>query len=191
MEHAKDEGINIPATIISNNKNDLLKFKEEHTKIITKPLGEVITFETSNELFFTRTVLIDDGKLKEIDDYFFPSLFQEYIEKEIEIRSFYLEGNFYSMAIFSQLDTKTEVDFRNYNDGNPNRTVPINLPDSLKCKLTVLMEKLNLNTGSLDLILTPKGEFYFLEVNPVGQFGMTSYPCNYYLEKRIAESLIK
>ena len=30
----------------------------------------------------------------------------------------------------------------------------------------------------------------FLEVNPVGQFGMVSLPCNYQLEKRIAQYLI-
>jgi hypothetical protein len=33
-------------------------------------------------------------------------------------------------------------------------------------------------------------ELVFLEINPVGQFGMVSHPCNYYLEKRIAQNLI-
>lgn len=187
---AKNKGIKIPESIICNNKIDLIKFKEKHAKIITKPLGEVITFEGKDTLYFTRTIIIDEEKLGKIEEYFFPSFFQEYIEKEIEIRSFYLEGKFYSMAIFSQLDEKTRVDFRNYNDIHPNRKVPMNLPQTLESKLDELMQGLKLNTGSLDLILTPQGEFYFLEVNPVGQFGMTSYPCNYYLEKKVAESLI-
>jgi hypothetical protein len=30
----------------------------------------------------------------------------------------------------------------------------------------------------------------FLEVNPTGQYGMVSDPCNYYLDKKIAEYLI-
>ena len=51
------------------------------------------------------------------------------------------------------------------------------------------MSKLNLNCGSLDLVLDNNGIYYYLEVNPVGQFGMVSFPCNYYLEKKIAEFL--
>ena len=51
------------------------------------------------------------------------------------------------------------------------------------------MDLLNLDCGSIDMILTPKNEYVFLEVNPIGQFGMTSYPCNFQLEKRIAEIL--
>jgi hypothetical protein len=38
--------------------------------------------------------------------------------------------------------------------------------------------------------MTKKGEYVFLEVNPIGQFGMVSAPCNYNLEKKIAQYLI-
>ena len=34
-------------------------------------------------------------------------------------------------------------------------------------------------------------QYVFLEVNPEVQVGMVSYPCNYYLEKKLAEELIK
>ena len=48
------------------------------------------------------------------------------------------------------------------------------------------MQALGFNTGSIDLILTPQGEYVFLEINPEGQFGMVSHPCNYYLEREMA-----
>ena len=48
------------------------------------------------------------------------------------------------------------------------------------------MKKVGLNTGSIDLIQSTDGQIYFLEINPAGQIGMTSKPCNYYLEKKIA-----
>jgi D-alanine-D-alanine ligase-like ATP-grasp enzyme len=51
------------------------------------------------------------------------------------------------------------------------------------------MALLKLNTGSIDLIVNTTGEYIFLEVNPVGQFGMVSSPCNYYLEREIARFL--
>ena len=53
-----------------------------------------------------------------------------------------------------------------------------------------LFESKELNSGSIDLI-KPKDEsnLVFLEINPVGQFGMVSHPCNYNIEKLIAQKL--
>jgi D-alanine-D-alanine ligase-like ATP-grasp enzyme len=93
------------------------------------------------------------------------------------------------MAIFSQKDKTTTIDFRNYNSEIPNRTVPFILPENIKKGLIELTKKIGINSGSIDMIVTPENDYIFLEVNPVGQFGMTSYPCNYNLEKRIAEFL--
>ena len=95
------------------------------------------------------------------------------------------------MAIFSQKDKQTEVDFRNYNWDVPNRTVPYKLPDEVKNKIVLFMKEFDIETGSIDMIKSKKGDYVFLEVNPIGQFGMTSYPCNYYLEKKISEQLIE
>jgi D-alanine-D-alanine ligase-like ATP-grasp enzyme len=69
--------------------------------------------------------------------------------------------------------------------------VPYQLPKELEAKIDVLMQKLQLNTGSLDFMVTEDNQFYFLEVNPVGQFGMVSVPCNYYLEQKIADYLLQ
>ncbi|HEY0036114.1 MAG TPA: hypothetical protein VGB66_05465, partial [Longimicrobium sp.] len=52
-------------------------------------------------------------------------------------------------------------------------------------------ESLEMRTGSIDLIRTRDGRHVFLEVNPAGQFGMVSHPCNYGLEKKVAEYLIR
>ena len=52
------------------------------------------------------------------------------------------------------------------------------------------MDNLDLNSGSIDIILTPDNKYVFLEVNPVGQFEQVSFPCNYGLFKEVAEYLI-
>jgi glutathione synthase/RimK-type ligase-like ATP-grasp enzyme len=53
------------------------------------------------------------------------------------------------------------------------------------------MKKLDLNCGSIDLIKGCDGKYYFLEVNPTGQFGMIDFPCNYGLHRKVAEKLIE
>lgn len=101
-----------------------------------------------------------------------------------------MDGVIYSMAIFSQNDEQTQVDFRNYNVKKPNRTIPFKLPEIEKDKLVKFMNAVNMNCGSIDVIYTKDKKFVFLEVNPVGQFYQLSYPCNYHVEKKIAEYLI-
>ena len=97
---------------------------------------------------------------------------------------------FTSVAIFSQADDQTKVDYRKYNLKTPNRVIPYQLPAEIEHKLALLNERLGLNTGSIDLIVDREGQFYFLEVNPTGQFQDLSESCNLSIDRRIAERLL-
>jgi len=185
---AKKNGLKTPKTIIANNKSDVQNNFSDEEKIITKSLGEAIRINLLNS---ETPLLTQKFNLQELQhNKFFPSLFQEYIDKKIELRIFYLEGNFYSMAMFTQGNIKTSIDFRNYDYDKPPRRVPFQLPKNIEKKLNNLMKELGLNTGSIDMIYTKKKEYYFLEVNPSGQFGMTSVPCNYPINQEVAKFLI-
>lgn len=192
LKKAKKIGLRIPNTIITNSKKELLKFFYTcNTKIITKPLYEVPNFNTETHMYkaLTSRILLSD--IDNLEDIFYASLFQEEIEKEIELRVFFWDNKFYSMAIFSQLDPQTNLDFRNYNHDKPNRNVPYELETETQRKLLNLFKLLKLETGSVDMLIDRNNnEYVFLEINPVGQFGMISYPCNYYLEKVVANYLI-
>jgi hypothetical protein len=39
------------------------------------------------------------------------------------------------------------------------------------------------------MLVTKENQFVFLEVNPDGQFGMVPHPCNYFIEREIANVL--
>lgn len=188
LQLAKDAGLNIPDTLICTSKKELYPFFIRHGgSIITKPIGDPSVFFLNGIHAFTS--LIENMDI--IPDSFSLSLFQEKLEKDFELRIFYLNGTFYSSAIFSQNDPQTRIDFKNYNDDKPNRVVPFILPPKLERKLTELMHACDLNSGSIDVIYGGKSskDYYFLEVNPVGQFEQVSIPCNYNLFKIIAEYL--
>lgn len=191
---ASEAGILIPATIITNKKSALLDFYNRFQKIITKPIhhGHIkfSDIESSSRYSSPGTILLGKDAIDSVDDYFLPSLFQEYIEKKYEIRIFFFQNEFFPMAIFSQYDEKTKIDFRNYNELSPNKNVPFKLPDELQNKLLSFVKKVNLTTGSIDLVCDTNEDFYFLEVNPGGQFGWVSKNCNYYIEKKIALTLL-
>jgi len=189
---AKNLEINIPDTLIVDNKQDLSNILKEYDSLITKNIYEITHIKDyKNNLSIGNAT---DKVNKNLDtlssDSFLNTLFQQEIKKDFEVRTFYLNGKCYSAAILSQQNSKTQVDFRNYDDDLPNRVVPYNLPEDIEAKTIKLMNSINLNTGSIDWIYS-EGKYYFLEINPVGQFGMVSYPCNYYLEKIVAEELIQ
>lgn len=191
---AKQVGFKIPDTIVTNNKKELLSFFEKHKSIIIKPLSEIESFydKKTKKILGTFTEKITKDYIdKNIPSFFYPSLFQKEIDKKYELRIFYDKGECYSMAIFSTKNSKTQVDFRQYDNILPNRRIPFKLTTKEENTIRKFMKKANLETGSLDIIYTHKNELVFLEVNPLGQFGMVSGPCNYYIEKKIAQRLIE
>jgi ATP-GRASP peptide maturase of grasp-with-spasm system len=184
-------GLSIPDTYVLNDKSLLGGVADRH-EIISKSIKDGVSFagpQSSEFTMFTTEVKATD--IANITDRFIPSLVQEKIEKEYELRVFYLMGKCYSMAIFSQRDDQTKLDFRQYNLDKPNRNVPYHLPAAVRKGIRRLMKSMQLNCGSLDLMKGTDGEYYFLEINSTGQFGMVDIPNNYGLHRKVAETLIK
>lgn len=181
----------VPDFLVTRRRSGLKSFRKQHERIVTKAIKNGINTVKGQAGYVSLTTEIDDEDIKGMRRNFFPSMVMKYIGKKIEIRVFYLDGQCYSMAILSQNDAQTCIDYRNYNHSKPNRNVPVKLPGEVEKKICRLMKALRLVSGSLDFILTPDDRFVFLEVNPVGQFLNVSHSCNYNLEREIARYLIK
>jgi ATP-GRASP peptide maturase of grasp-with-spasm system len=189
LDTCKLYDINIPPSLVTTNKLSLIKFIEKEEKVITKNFSQGIFLSSENVSTSHITLEVTAKMINGLSHNFHPMLFQKLIEKAFELRIFYLDGEFYASAIFSQNDEKTKLDFRNYNMEKPNRTPPFDLPTEIKIKLKKLMSHFNLISGSIDMIISEAGEFVFLEVNPIGQFSQVSHPCNYNLESLMAKHL--
>ena len=187
---AKEIGFKIPNSIITTSKENLIKFSLENKQIISKDLRYPVYIKNSDHYIEScGTFIVEKSDVEKLDGYFAPIFCQELIEKEFEIRVFFFKTKIYPMAIFSQNDVKTKVDFRNYNTEKPNRCIPFIFPKEIYNQIIKLIDVIGLKTGSIDLIYTKKGDYVFLEVNPMGQFDWVSKNCNYYIEKDIAKNL--
>jgi glutathione synthase/RimK-type ligase-like ATP-grasp enzyme len=187
---AKEFNLNVPRHIVTNTKEKVKEyFKHNYNSIIVKPIMEVDFFEFEDEVYTLFTEGIDGYKFEMLPEIFSFSFFQEKIESEYEVRVFVIDDCIYSMAIFS--DYSKNVDYRKTNNqGNSRkRSVPYKLNEVETMKLLKLLKKLELNTASFDLIFS-NGKYYFLEVNPIGQIGMVSKSCNYFIERKIAKTLL-
>lgn len=181
LEEAEKVGLDVPPYFLAENTDDVILGKTIVKTIAGNPMLESFYKNSSGMMF---TTIVEEHE----NEHFFPTFFQEKIEKDFEIRTFYLNGKCWSIAIFSQNDEQTKVDFRNYNYKKRNKNVRYNLPKKIEEKVYQLMQNLDLNCGSLDFMKSGD-KYYFLEVNPIGQFGYLSKICNYSLEKEIAEYL--
>jgi ATP-GRASP peptide maturase of grasp-with-spasm system len=190
---ARAVGLAVPPWWVVNRRGDLeALLHREGPDLITKPLSDgLYVFDPcgTERGYFTYTERLDQAWIASLADAFPPTLVQRQILKRFDLRVFVLERECYAMAILSQGNPRTEVDFRHYDEERPNRCVPYRLPKEIEERILRLLALLKLNTGSVDLIVDRQGTHVFLEVNPVGQFGMVSEPCNYHLEYNVAAFL--
>jgi ATP-GRASP peptide maturase of grasp-with-spasm system len=197
LQLAASLGLDTPATLVTQQKKALQLFWQQHKgNIIVKPNSSGFFFKAPGEdgqqydhAVYTNTISAE--AMAHFPEQFFPTLFQQLLEKRVELRVFYLSGKLYPMAIFSQADKQTELDFRRYNLQRPNRNVPFRLPARQQQLIRRFMRAAQLESGSLDLVLGTDGRYYFLEVNPVGQYGFTGVAGNYPLDQLIALQIKK
>jgi hypothetical protein len=187
---AMECGLNCPRTIVVNNKRSLWDFFYScDRRVITKPISDCR--EGYNHEGFTYVVFttsMDEAKIQGLPERFFPTLFQEKVSIDFEIRVFFLGGQFSATAIINT--ASKSVDRKLDNQEKTTHFVPYQLPKTVEEAIIKLMNKLDLDIGSLDIIKTTTDQYYFLEVNPVGQYLSESEKCNFNIDQQIAHWLI-
>lgn len=195
LNYANKVGLLIPKTIVTTSKKELLSFvKKCKNGCITKAIGNYTNIKSDKGLWakpiYTKEVDTDFITNK-CPSQFSISLFQENIPKCLELRIFYFMGVFYTVSIISQNSSLTSTDSRISKEDDFSTIAPYNLDSRICDKLRNLFSLLKLNTGSVDMVLTPENKYVFLEINPVGQFGGYSRRAGLNIEKEIVKKLIK
>ncbi len=188
--------IEIPKTLITQSKRSLLEFWNNCNKeIITKSLAfpfECENYTESGEIESYRlgyTVPVGKSEMELLPEFFDLSIFQEKLEKQLEIRTIYLDGRTYSQAIFSQSREEATLDYRQGYDSGM-RMCNYTLPALVEEQVQKLMNELDLNFGSLDIVVTKDNRYVFLEVNPNGQYGAVSLATNSNIDYEVAKFLM-
>ncbi len=114
-------------------------------------------------------------------------LFQERVPKAFEVRLTVVGEEFFAARIDAHSDI-TRQDWRR--DYDALTFAPIQTPTQVRANVARLMAQLDLHYGALDLIVTPDGEWVFLEVNPNGQFGFAEQRAGLPIASAIADHLM-
>lgn len=187
-------GMNIPSTIVTQDPSAAHEFYLEHgQRVICKSISPSAEIQGDNErsprIIYANIL----NKNMEKSDFetvkIAPTLFQEYVEKDYEIRVSVVGRSIFSAVIESQNSSKTQIDWRRYDRRNT-PYYPYRIPSELESKILELMQVLGLEFGAIDLIRSPNGEYTFLEVNPGGQWGWVESLTGLPITEAIAEWLI-
>ncbi len=186
LRAAERNNLTIPETIFSNDQKKITDFFHQHCqgKAIAKLHG--VTAKTMSGENMVSTTVIEEEDLENLSDIAYcPMIFQPYIDKEYELRIVYVDGEFFT----GKINNSDNADWRVAREGY--FWSDYELPAPIRMNLTSMMKEMGLYTGAIDMIRGKDGEYYFLEVNPQGEWGMLQKELGFPIAERIADNLIK
>lgn len=203
LQRAACLGFRVPRTLITNDPAQVREFYERcDGKIVYKtlvlPMFETATLATPSEqntetldrhLIYTTLIAQDQLEVLEAVR-LAPCQFQELIPKSLELRVTIIGDDIFVCEIHSQEDQRTSLDWRHYEADIPYKKGT--LPPDIVEKCFALVKGYGLNYSAIDLILTPEGEYVFLENNPNGQcFFVQDHIPEFKMVEAIASCLLR
>jgi len=165
-------GLRVPETIITRSIQEAQNFYTSHEGgIVTKPLstGHVETLDGSVEAqILTSSVgaehLRDPALLAKC-----PTLLQERVTKGVDVRVTVIDRQICALTASPPSGGATPLDIRQ--DGMSDLLYePVTLPPDVTAKLLSLCDYLQLRFAAIDLVRSRYDEWFFLEINPNGQW---------------------
>lgn len=168
---ARRLGLLVPDTLVTRSSDEALAFWAKHQgHVVIKPLS-VGYVETSTGVLegqvFTSTV--DSSHLRDSRRLALcPSLLQQQIPKGVDVRVTIVDQSMTAMYL-REAEDRVQVDIRKA-DMTCLKYDPAHIPEETASRLLRMLKLLDLRFGAFDLIETVRGELFFLEVNPNGQW---------------------
>ncbi len=175
LRRAARIGFKVPPSLATTCGDAVRRFRSDvGGEIIFKPLSspdlgaDQVEFE-DRVVPGLATTLISEAHEEMLDSLrVVPGFFQQLIPKRYELRVTVIGQRVFAASIHSQDDDRTRIDYRDFSAEI--RYEAVELPADIEHRCRELVHSYGLMFGALDLILTPSGDYVFLENNPAGQF---------------------
>jgi hypothetical protein len=168
---ARRLGLDVPRTLSTNDPEAVRAFaRSAPGGIITKMMTSFAVHKDGVEhVVFTNPV--SDTDLADLEGLeLCPMTFQERIDKALELRVTVVGRQVFAASIDSQASPRARHDWRRDGAAMVADWRCYELPSDVAALTLALMDRLGLNYGACDFIVTPDGRHVFLEVNPSGEF---------------------
>ena len=186
LQKAFNAGFNVPASYVLSSKDQLISLFSKYKKLITKPLSNLFGYLKEDNFLIHYTSILTQDDCNCFPENFFPMLVQEQIELFFEVRITVINGLLYPTAIVPHQEYVSDIRMLSKHE---KRYIPLKLPSKIIESIERLLTEINCTYGCIDMIVTPDNKYYFLEINPQGQFGAFSYYSGYNIEQIISKHL--
>jgi hypothetical protein len=174
---AASVGFRVPPTLVSNDKRSVQEFQRQNeSRLIMKSVsaGKVGTVGDSGEnipfVVMTMRVSPEDLEAATPEELAYcPHFFQREIQKSHELRVVVVDDQVLAFRIDSQKHELSSLDWRKGMELAGFSAV--SLDDATVTRIRAFMTRMGLFTGSLDLIVDPEQQVWFLECNQDGAWG--------------------
>lgn len=180
LKYAKDIGLLIPHTTVTNS-ND---YKFANSKAI-KSLDTAI-FTIGEKEAFLYTNIMDYDEYNQFDISLCPLIIQESLHPKIDYRVTVINEKVYTVKI---VKNKKGINGDWRKEKNNLKFIPIELPKDIELKCIEILKKFNLIFGGIDLIYC-NDNFYFIEINPTGEWAWLVSDANLKIYEGICDCLI-
>jgi len=182
-------GFRIPETVITNSHEHVLELISAGQSVV-KSLRTSLLEASNNErvIYTTRVTSISSDSAESIKAA--PFIVQREIDKQYDLRVTVVGDTIFSTRIESQDYEETQTDWRRGARLDlPHRSH--DLPSALCASCIRLTRALNLRFAAIDLILDKQGQYWFLEINPNGQWAWIQNRTGQRIDKAIVDELEK
>lgn len=188
---AKNIGFKIPKSIITNDFNNVVSFFNEIQTISTKSIDSPnFHFKGINYPIYNRKIKSKDEILENANSIgLCPTYFQEYIDKQFDIRVIVIGKEVYAFKIESQVNDFSIEDFRGVSADLLTHSL-YELESKDIDRILKFVNIQNLHFSAMDFVLSKKGDLVFLENNPNGQWMWLEYATNYPLTEKMLNFLL-
>jgi glutathione synthase/RimK-type ligase-like ATP-grasp enzyme len=171
LNRAMSIGFNIPDTLISSQKEKIEEFLKRKKKVICKAIRHGFV-KDKNKVMLAGTKRVPDNFIDRFDDWYsLPMIYQEELIKGIDIRAVVVGEKVFAANIIADQSDDGNIDWRvSQIEGKHINHQAADLPNGIKQKCVQIVKSFGLRYSSIDLIRDIKGKYYFLELNPNGQW---------------------
>jgi len=165
-------GLNVPETVVTTDVACATDFCRTHSwNVVTKPIGhgEIrAAIEADDRVVYT-SALNDSHERIMTRVAVCPTLLQRRITKDIDVRVTVVDSECMAVALHSQDSSVSAVDCRRDNMRDM-RYSRLRLPTELEQSVIDYTKSYGLTFSAIDLVRDREGVYWFLEINPAGQW---------------------
>lgn len=179
LKYAMEMGFNIPESVVANNTNYL-----PSGQLIVKSVDTAYFLKGKNEAFLYSTMTNED----ELNNYNLndlPIMIQEYIGPKTDIRVTVVDNELFAVKIVKD-SQGVEGDWRKAK--GKLQYLPVDLPNEIHDMCLNISSMFNLKLSGIDL-MECQGEYYFVEINPTGEWAWLVSEAGLQIDKAICDCL--